>query len=76
MFDSYWNHPASLPITALTEVPENAAEALESLQDRVAKSLEEVEASKYADAVRSSILNYVQTDANAFIWADYDLGKV
>ena len=73
MFDSYWNHPASLPITALTEVPENAAAALESLQDRVAKSLEEVEASKYADAVRSSILNYVQTDASAFIWADYDL---
>ena len=73
MFDSYWNHPASLPITALTEVPENAAEALASLQDRVAKSLEDVEASKYADAVRSSILNYVQTDASAFIWADYDL---
>ena len=73
MFDSYWNHPASLPITALTEVPENAAEALASLQDRVAKSLEEVEASKYADAVRSSILNYVQTDASALTWADYDL---
>jgi len=73
MFDSYWNHPASLPITALTEVPENAAEALASLQDRVAKSLEDVEVSKYADAVRSSILNYVQTDASAFIWADYDL---
>jgi len=73
MFDSYWNHPASLPITALTKVPENAAQALESLQDRVAKSLEEVEASKYANAVRSSILNYVQTDASAFIWADYDL---
>ena len=73
MFDSYWNHPASLPITALTEAPENAAEALASLQDRVAKSLEDVEASKYADAVRSSILNYVQTDGSAFIWADYDL---
>jgi len=73
MFDSYWNHPASLPITALTEVPENAAEALASLEDRVAKSLEEVEASKYAGAVRSSILNYVQTDASVVTWADYDL---
>lgn len=73
MFDSYWNHPASLPISALAGVPENAAEALASLQDRVVESLKEVEASKYADAVRSSILNYVQTDASAFIWADYDL---
>jgi len=73
MFDSYWNHPASLPITALAEAPENAAEALASLEDRVAKSLEDVETSKYADAVKSSILNYVQTDGSAFIWADYDL---
>ena len=73
MFDSYWNHPASIPISALSEVPDDAAEALESLQDRVARSLEDIEASKYADAVKSSILNYVQTDASAFIWADYDL---
>jgi len=73
MFDSYWNHPASLPISALAGVPENAAEALASLEDRVAESLKEVEASEYADAVRSSVLNYVQTDASAFIWADYDL---
>ena len=73
MFDSYWNHPASLPISALAGVPENAAEALASLEDRVAESLKAVEASEYADAVRSSVLNYVQTDANAFVWADYDL---
>jgi putative cardiolipin synthase len=73
MFDSYWNHPASLPISALAGVPENAAESLASLEDRVAESLKEVEASEYADAVRSSVLNYVQTDASAFIWADYDL---
>ncbi len=73
MFDSYWNHPASLPISALAKEPENAAEALASLEHRVAESLKEVEASKYADAVRSSVLNYVQTDASAFIWADYDL---
>jgi len=73
MFDSYWNHPASLPISALAGVPENAAEALASLEDRVAESLKEVAASEYAEAVRSSILNYVQTDASAFVWADYDL---
>jgi putative cardiolipin synthase len=73
MFDSYWNHPASLPITALTDVPENAAEALASLQDRVDESLKEVEQSEYAGAVKSSILNYVQTDASVFTWAEYDL---
>ena len=73
MFDSYWNHRAALPMPALAKVPENAKELLASLNDRVSRSLEEAEASKYADAVRSSVLNYVQTDASAFIWADYDL---
>jgi putative cardiolipin synthase len=73
MFDSFWNHPASLPMRAIADVPDNAEEALASFDDRVKASLEEVEASEYADAVRSSVLEYIQTDASAFIWADYDL---
>ena len=73
MFDSYWNHRASMPILALADVPENAEEALATFSEIVAESLEEVAASKYADAVRSSLLNFVQTDAGAFIWAEYDL---
>jgi putative cardiolipin synthase len=73
MFDSYWNHPAALPMPALAKVPEDADEKLAALSEKVARSLEEVEASKYADAVRSSVLEYVETDASAFIWAEYDL---
>jgi putative cardiolipin synthase len=73
MFDSYWNHRASLPMPAIAEVPENADEALATLHERVSKSLEEVDASEYADAVRSSILDYVHTDSSAFTWAEYDL---
>jgi len=73
MFDSYWNHRAAVPISALAEVPENAEEALATLNEKVSRSLEEIEASKYADAVKSSVLDYVQTDASAFIWAPYDL---
>jgi putative cardiolipin synthase len=66
MFDSYWNHPASLPMQALAKVPENADQILEILEEKVAESLQEVEMSEYADAVRSSVLEYVQTDASAF----------
>jgi putative cardiolipin synthase len=73
MFDSYWNHRASLPIPALAKVPDNAEEMLARLDEKVSKSLEEVEASEYADAVRSSVLDYVATDASAFIWAKYNL---
>ena len=73
MFDSYWNHQASMPVTALVEVPENAAERLATFIDRAAERLADLEASKYAEAVRSSILTFVQTDASAFTWARYDL---
>ena len=73
MFDSYWNHRASTPMAAMAEVPEDAAEALATLNDKVSKYLEDIEASEYADVVKSSILNYVQTDASAFIWAEYEL---
>jgi len=73
MFDTYWNHRAAMPMPALAAVPDNAEEALATLGEAVSKSLEEVEASRYADAVRSSVLDYVQTDASAFSWAEYEL---
>ena len=73
MFDSYWNHQAAMPMPALVEVPEDAAERLATYVDRVSERREELEASKYAAAVDSSILDFVQTDASAFIFADYQL---
>ena len=73
MFDSYWNHAASLPMPAIADIPDNAEEALASLHDQLLERLKEVEASEYAEAVKSSILRYIQTDASAFTWAEYDL---
>lgn len=73
MFDTYWNHRAAMPILAFAEVPEDSHKALEILNQRIFKSLEDIANSKYADAVKSSILNFVETDGSAFIWAGYDL---
>ena len=73
MFDTYWNHAAAVPITQLAEVPDNAESALVELRAKVSASLEEVGTTQYADAVRRSLIDYIQTDASAFTWADYDL---
>jgi putative cardiolipin synthase len=73
MFDAYWNHRAAIPMPALAEAPDNAAEALATLNDKVAEFLEEAGVSEYAEAVKTSVLNYIETDADAFIWAPYDL---
>ena len=73
MFDAYWNHATSLPVNALADAPEDAEQALANLDDSLAKAMEDVEASRYAEALKSSILGYVQTDTSAFTWARYDL---
>jgi len=73
MFDMYWNHRAAVPIAALADNPKSAAEALAKLGDRVRQSFETARTSEYADAVRQSIVNYVESDTKALIWAPYDL---
>ncbi|MDX1403595.1 MAG: phospholipase D family protein [Woeseiaceae bacterium] len=73
MFDTFWNHPASVPVPAFAEASPDAAEALANLGGLIAERLQDVEASEYADAVKSSVLHYVQSDASAFTWAKYDL---
>jgi putative cardiolipin synthase len=73
MFDTYWNHRAAVPVSAFAETPENADAALTVLNEKIARSLEDIEASQYAEAVRSSILDYVASDTSALTWAPYDL---
>ena len=73
MFDTYWNHATSLPITAFADAPEDADQALASLDDSLTEAMADIEASRYAEALKSSILNYIQSDASAFTWAKYEL---
>jgi putative cardiolipin synthase len=73
MFDTYWNHAAAVPITQLAEVPENGDIALAEYHNKVSASLDEVDASEYANSVRQSLADYMGTGADAFTWSDYDL---
>jgi len=73
MFDTYWNHAAAVPITQLAEAPEDASQTLANYHEQVSASLDEVEASVYAEAVRKSLAEFVGTGADSFVWADYDV---
>lgn len=73
MFDAYWNDRASLPILALAKAPDDAQERFALLDEKVSRSLQEIPASQYADAVKSSVFEYLQSDESAFNWATYDL---
>ena len=73
MFDAYWNHRAAVPIAALADAPADASNALQILKQKIATYLEDIEASQYADAVKSSVLSYISSNSEALIWASYDL---
>jgi len=73
MFDTYWSHRVSMPISALADAPDDAEERLASLEEKVRRSLESAANSEYAEAARASVLRYIETDASAFVWAPYDL---
>ena len=73
MFDSYWNHERAAPIAAFADMPDDPAAELERVRAGLAQSSEQIKTSKYAEAVRDQVLEYVETDASEFTWATYTL---
>ena len=73
MFDTYWNFRAAVPMPAIAEVPDNADEALAGLNDKVQEMLKEAGAEQYAEAVKATVLRYVETANDVFVWSNSDL---
>jgi putative cardiolipin synthase len=73
MFDTYWNHETALPAPAFVKELDDPLAALNELRARLESSLEDIRDSKYAEAVRSQLLDYVQSDKQLFEWAPYQL---
>ena len=73
MFDLYWNHETALPVPAFLPPLEDAEVALNELRTRLEKDLEEINASRYAEAVRDRFLEQLETDPSVFVWAPYQL---
>jgi len=73
MFDTYWNHRGAIPMEAIADAPDDAAERLAGLNDKVTEMLEEAGAEQYREAVKTTVLNYIETSTSVFTWADYDL---
>ena len=72
-FDSYWNHERAAPIEAFADMPDDPAAELERVREGLAAAREIALASKYGDAVRDQVLEFVETDEKPFIWAPYVL---
>jgi putative cardiolipin synthase len=73
MFDTYWNHPTALPVPAFVKELEDSEAALNELRDGLEGAMDDVRDSKYAEAVRTRVLRYTDSDESLFDWAPYRL---
>jgi len=73
MFDTYWNHETALPAPAFVKELDDPEAALDQLRDSLEQSRQEVTESKYAEAVRAKITEYVDATESIFDWAPYEL---
>jgi putative cardiolipin synthase len=73
MFDKYWNSPAAIPVRDVASRLGLPDVSLSKLLDRMSRSHAEASKSKYAGAVQSSMLDKLERDLSAFIWAPYKL---
>jgi putative cardiolipin synthase len=73
MFDDYWNSAAAIPVRDVATRLGLPEVSLSKLFDRMSRSHAEASKSKYADAVQSSMLEKLEHDLSAFIWAPYKL---
>lgn len=73
MFDSYWNHERASPIAAFAKMPDDPAAELVRLRSRLEEARQQVTTTKYAAAVKDKVLEYIESDNSAFIWATYTL---
>ena len=73
MFDTYWNHEAALPVPAFVKELDDPEAALNELRERLARSMDEIDDSKYAEAVRVHYLEYLEPGKRLFEWAPYML---
>ncbi len=73
MFDSYWNHERAAPIAAFAKVPDDPAAELKRVRTVLEEARKQVTDTKYADALRDQVLEFIETDASVFTWAPYSL---
>ena len=73
MFDGYWAHERAAPTGAFADIPDDPAAELQRQRGLLEQSSRDVTNTIYAEAVSDQVLEYVETDSSAFIWATYTL---
>ncbi len=73
MFDAYWNHERAVPLEAFARLPDDPAAELVHIRGEIAQWQNDVGKTKYANAVKESYWQFVESDTSIFTWAPYQL---
>jgi putative cardiolipin synthase len=72
-FDTYWNHPAAVPVPAFAKMPEDPAAELAALRERLEDNFRAAERSRYGEAVKASIGRQRALLDHEMAWAPYQV---
>ena len=73
MFDLYWNHETALPAPAFVKELDDPQAELDDLRHRLRDARDDVLQSRYANAVKDRVYDYMAEDQSIFRWAPYRL---
>jgi putative cardiolipin synthase len=73
MFDLYWNHETALPAPAFAKELDDPEAELDALRQRLRDARDDILQSRYANAVKDRVYDYVAEDQSIFRWAPYQL---
>ncbi len=71
MFDSFWNHPRSVPFEQLSGQKDDGGARLEALGEDLRTAIDSLRDTPYADAVEQSFDGFVDSDESIYTWARY-----
>ena len=73
MFDLYWNHETALPAPAFVKELDDPEAELDALRNGLRDAQDDIMQSRYANAVKDRVYDYVAEDQSIFRWAPYKL---
>jgi putative cardiolipin synthase len=73
MFDSFWNHETALPVPAFSRMPDDPAAELERLRQRLREANEAGRQTRYAEALRETVMRSMDRGPEVFEWKPYEL---
>lgn len=70
-FDDFWNSDFAFPVAAIVEPPAASDAGLAAFRERAAAAVEDFKRTRYAEALRRTLLEQIHMNPSELEWADW-----